>query len=484
MCDPASEQAVGESAAVRDDRAAPARSSTARARGLKAQLSAFANDKSGDVLVMYGLTMMATFMFVGAAVDLGRWINARSNTMDAIDAAVLAAGRALQTGASQADAKALAVQYYELNTRSRTPVMNDTVSFEVRNNNTTVAATGSAYIKTPFMSLAAVEKLPLFVASEAPEAQTAIDSSSTFNREVALMLDVSGSMCMPCTKRDAMKAAAKDLVEIMMLNNGKSTYWSKIAVVPFSGDVRPPAALFGSVTDPAWPVERSYTETTGGKKKTTVTVKYPRTSCVAERTGDNKYSDAAPGAGNYVMSIYSSDGSCSSKANAEMMPLSLDKAAILAKIAGLTTGSGTAGHLGTAWSYYFLSPKWNAVLPAASQASAYKTAKLKKIAILMTDGEYNQEYDNKGVDVGDKHGGTSANDATSAAQAVALCADMKKNGIEVFTVGFDLPNAAAIDTVNRCASDATKAYTVATGEQLRAAFRDIAIRTTELHLAK
>jgi hypothetical protein len=28
------------------------------------------------------------------------------------------------------------------------------------------------------------------------------------------------------------------------------------------------------------------------------------------------------------------------------------------------------------------------------------------------------------------------------------------------------------------------AYTVATGEQLRAAFRDIAIRTTELHLAK
>lgn len=478
MFDPASDQAGGQRAAAR------VFTGLTRRSALKNRLSAFASDASGDVLVMYGLTMMATFMFVGAAVDLGRWVNARSNTMDAIDAAVLVAGRALQTGATEAEAKSIAAEYYVSNTRSRTAVMNDTVSFEIRNNRTTVAATGAAYIKTPFMSLAAVDKLPLFVASEAPEAQTAIDSSNTFNREVALMLDVSGSMCSPCTKRDAMKAAAKDLVNIMMLNNGKAPYWSKIAVVPFSGDVRPPAVLWDKVVDPAWPPERSFTETSGGKRKTTVTVKYPRTTCVAERTGDNKYTDAAPGAGNYVMSIYSRDGTCATKANAEMMPLSLDKAAVLAKIDGLTTGSGTAGHLGTAWSYYFLSPKWNAVLPAASQAAAYKTAKLKKIAILMTDGEYNQEYDPNGVDAGDKHGGSSANGVTSAAQAIALCAEMKKNGIEVFTVGFDLPNQAAINTVNGCASDPNKAYTVATGEQLKAAFRDIAIRTTELHLAK
>ena len=61
---------------------------------------------------------------------------------------------------------------------------------------------------------------------------------------------------------------------------------------------------------------------------------------------------------------------------------------------------------------------------------------------------------------------------------------MKKRGIEVFTVGFDLPSTSAAQTLASCATDASMAYTVATGEQLRAAFRDIAIRTTELHLAK
>lgn len=447
--------------------------------------TAFKHNAAGDVALMFGLMAFALFMFIGAAVDLSRWINARTATMDAIDAAVLAAGRALQTGASQESAKELARQVYLSNTAGRFHVQNDTVNFEVRDNGTTVLATGHAHIQTPFMALAAVGTLPLFVASEAPEAKTAQNSAANYNREVALMLDVSGSMCSPCSKRDDMRAAAKDLVDIMMVNNDKTPYWSKIAIVPFSGDVRPPAGLLAAATDPAWPAERSFTYETGGKKKKTETVQYARTECVAERNGDNKYTDAQPGAGNYVMSTYTQDGRCVIDSGAVVSPLSLDKTGIKKKIDALMTGGGTAGHLGTAWAYYMLSPKWNAVLPLASQASAYDTPKLKKIAVLMTDGEYNLEYDANGIDTSDKVAGSSANGVNSAAQAIAICTEMKKNGIDVYTVGFDLGgNVTAINTMNKCASDASKSYTVATGEQLRAAFRDIAIRTTELHLSK
>lgn len=444
----------------------------------------FAADEAGVSSVVFGLMAFAMFTFVGAAVDTTRWLNARSSTMDAIDAAVLSAGRALQTGSTDDQVRSIARENYANNVASRGGVTSDSIDFEVRNSRTTVAAVGRAYIRTPFLGLAHVGELPLFVASEGAEAQTAQDTAASYNREVVLMLDVSGSMCNPCTKRDDMKAAAKDLVEITMKNNGATPYWAKVALVPFSGDVRPPTALFDSAADPAAPATREFTVTTGGKRPKTSVVTYTKTACAAERSGAEKYTDAAPGAGNYFMPVYTKGGSCTIASGSTITPLSLDKAGTLAKIDALVTGGGTAGHLGTAWSYYMLSPNWNAVLPAASHASAYGTKGVKKIAVLMTDGEYNQEYDANGIDTSDSNGGASVNGATSAQQAVAICAEMKKNGIDVYTVGFDLPNEAAKATLASCASDQSKTYTVATGEQLRAAFRDIAIRTTELHLAK
>lgn len=448
------------------------------------RFSRFCGDETGVSSVMFGLMAFASVSFVGAAVDTTRWLNARSHTIDAIDAAVLAAGRALQTGASDTAARDLARQYYANNTKSRGQIIDDTVDFKIRNNRTTVAAVGHAFIRTPILGLAHVDKLPLFAASEGSEATTTQDTSANYNREVVLMLDISGSMCSPCTKRDDMKAAATDLVEIMMRNNGTTPYWSKVGIVPFSAEVRPPAAVFAAAGDPAAPATRSFEVSSGGKRPKITTVTYNKTECAAERAGDNKYTDAAPGAGNYFMPVYTKGGACSIPTSAAISPLSLDKAGILAKIAALSTATGTAGHLGTIWSYYMLSPQWNAVLPLASQASPYGTKGLKKIAVLMTDGEYNQEYDANGIDTSDSNGGASVNGATSAQQAVAMCAEMKKSGIDVYTVGFDLPNTAAATTLAKCASDVTMSYTVATGEQLRAAFRDIAIRTTQLHLSK
>jgi len=86
-------------------------------------------------------------------------------------------------------------------------------------------------------------------------------------------------------------------------------------------------------------------------------------------------------------------------------PLSDDKDALKRRIDKLTTAGSTAGHLGTAWAWYLLSPKWNSVLsqafPSAKPAGAYSdlttknakgAPKLRKIAVLMTDGDYNINY--------------------------------------------------------------------------------------------
>lgn len=460
--------------------------------------SDFANDPAGAVAMMFGLMMFTVILFIGAAVDFGRWLNARDQTLSAIDASVLAAGRALQTGATEAAALALAQRYYDNNVETRIKVEDDTVRFVITNNGATVAAEGTAYIRTPFMGLGNVMKLPLFVASEAPEATTAHDTTSDVNREVSLMLDVSGSMCIPCSKRDDMKAAAKDLVEILMKNNGKSPYWAKVALVPFSGAVRPPSDIYAKVIDPNWPESRTFGGSSGsgssghGSWNTGgFSVTYDKTKCVAERTASNKFTDAAPGPGDYVMSTYNLDlngdgvGECSLPEADTMRPLSDNKADVITAIDGLVTAQSTAGHIGTAWSYYFLSPKWNSVLPEASHALPYGTPKLRKFAVLMTDGEYNSEYDKLGLPVGLFGAGSSANGSNSAGQAVALCNQMKHDDIEIYTVGFDLGgNQTAIDTLKKCATDASKAYTVDTGDQLKQAFRDIAVRLSQLHISK
>ena len=59
---------------------------------------------------------------IGAAVDISRWLHARDQTIAAVDAAVLAGGRWLQTSASDnAGAIATAQKFYSQNVASRLP---------------------------------------------------------------------------------------------------------------------------------------------------------------------------------------------------------------------------------------------------------------------------------------------------------------------------------------------------------------------------
>ncbi len=496
----------------------------------RARVGEFSGDTRGGVLIPFALMGVVLFSLVGGAVDLGRWLHARDQTISAIDAAVLAAGRALQTDPTNVSgALDIARNYYAANTQTRLATIEDTVNFEVINSGGVIQATGGVKIKTPLLGITDMagldlNKLPLFNPDEAPQAIIKQESDLGWNREISLMLDVSGSMSSNSKVAD-MKLAAVDLVNLVMKDPAAET-WTKMAIVPFSADVRPPASILSQVVKPLtsalggivglWPDKREVFSGGGGGNGNNGNGNgnndddddddppeadyYWRSACVSERTGTDAYTNAAPGTGvssallgSYVMPTYvrstnsnpSRSGLCSTPLSAEMLPLTNTKTTLLNKINGLTLGGGTAGHLGTAWAYYFLSPEWNSVLPAASQALPYGTEKLKKIAILMTDGEYNFQYDAKGYATSLNVAGNSANGLTSAQQAVEICGKMKDDGIEVYTVGFDLgDNDTAIQTLASCASGTDHAYIAENGTQLKAAFRDIAIKLTELHLLR
>ena len=486
-------------------------------------LRKFKDDRKGDVAMMFGLMALIMMLFVGGAVDFGRWLHASKQTKNAIDAAVLAGGRVLQlegnSAAAVTAAKAAAMKYYTENVRTRIAVINDTVAFDVTPAGTGFTASGNAYLRTPILALANISQLPLLRAGAADFsiAKLATGGNAQNDLEISVMLDTSGSMS--GTKISDMKLAAKDLVDIVVWDN-QSTYTSKVAIAPFSADVILPASMnLAARGNPAATKTFSYTcsggngggnnnksssssssssnaksndddddddddEDEGGDTPQVCSVTYQRTPCVVERKDAERYTDAAPGDGTYVMTEYTSNGNCSQPLVNAVVPLSNDKTALKASIDGLVIAGATAGHLGTAWAWYTLSPNWANVFPASSQPKAYGAAKLQKIAILMTDGEYNTQYTVEGIRPGLQEAGVLAN-GSSVTQAKALCDGMKQSGITVYTVGFDLGgNQTAINTLNYCASSAGHAYNADGGAELRQAFRDIGLKISTLYLSQ
>jgi hypothetical protein len=252
------------------------------------------------------------------------------------------------------------------------------------------------------------------------------------------------------------------------------------------------------------------------KQPTRKWIRYPRASgwgnntwvisskCVTERIGNEKYTDTPPstafvGKGYFGTNTNSSCG-VANHSDAEVnliTPLTNDKIELKSRIDKLDTGGSTAGHLGTAWAWYLLSPKWNYLFPSSSGAAPYSDLaatnsdglpKLKKIAVLMTDGEYNINYC-KGVEAKNSDQSPDINcnseNGKSASQATSLCNAMKAQvdggKIEVFAVGFQV-NSTAKTLLKNCATDASHYYDATTGDALKAAFRDIALKISTLRL--
>ncbi len=424
------------------------------------------HDTSGNVAVLFALMLMVMLLGIGGAVDFGRWLHARRQTISAMDAAVLAGGRALQLNSKDtAGAIAAATKYYQDNIKTRIPVKSDDITFAPTDNGTAFSASGNAYIATPILALANINEMPLINAAktEYSKAQLQVGGNAEMSIEIALMADTSGSM--QGQKIRDLKDAAEDLVDIVIWDD-QSQYTSKMAIVPFSADMRPPASMLDAVrgSNPPNIIKSGKT--------------YRPVPCVVERIGTEKFTDAPPGPGQYVTTERQTNSSCTQPASDTITPLTNSKTALHAAINGLTIAGSTAGHLGTAWSWYALSPNWAPYWPSGSGAQAYDAPKLMKIAILMTDGEYNTQYTADGIS------GTSPN-GDSNTQARALCDGMKAQGITVYTVGFQLGgNQTAIGTLNYCATTPGHFYDADDGEQLKSAFRDIALKISSLYLSR
>ncbi len=155
-------------------------------------------------------------------------------------------------------------------------------------------------------------------------------------------------------------------------------------------------------------------------------------------------------------------------------------------------GSGTNISEGLAWGWRVLSPG-----EPYAQAGALGTSDVKKYLVLMTDGrnvsfgakkEGNRsDYGSYGFLNSGRIGGT--NDQGKAETALnewtlKLCSDVKKQGIEIFTVVYNEKAASVHNMFKACASKPTNFHLADNTRALEAAFAKIGSEMSVLHLTQ
>lgn len=182
-------------------------------------------DTRGSVFVMAAVTAMGVVGAVGLAVDVGRAQMAENKLQNSLDAAGLAAGSSLNT----TELAPVVQKYLDLNfgqgNLGAEIIQVDPVLSE---NGQLLTVTATARLETTFMKIFGHDYVTL-------NAETEITRTNK-GMELALVLDVTGSMCQPsCANRlDALKTASHDLLEILFGEDETTAENLWIGIVPFS----------------------------------------------------------------------------------------------------------------------------------------------------------------------------------------------------------------------------------------------------------
>jgi Flp pilus assembly protein TadG len=447
----------------------------------------FAGDRRGNFAILLGIALPVLATGAGFGVNTAQLFNAKSALQHSLDAAVASTARSLTIGAiREEDAHGAVAALLSANGggafgRDGIVTLDEVI---VDRTAKTVDATATANITLAF---------PLFGAEPVRKvgARTAaVYSDQTI--EVAMMLDVTGSM--DGQKIRDLRSAATNAVDALLGGQNARNPRVRVSIIPYAQAVNVGAlareSVFreaggGSDLPPYIGAPQSYVRENTGPAVDL---------CATERKmpdGSADISSAGPMAERsymhngerrrYLARVNRDDRlKASDCPRAAVVPLTADADALKRSINAFSATGWTAGAIGIQWTRYMLSSDWRRTIVNARLGEGpadEDPKKVRKIAILMTDGEFNTVY----------AGGNASQDVTkqgraSRANAEALCTAMKNDGIEIFTIGFDLRERNARAVLRNCASPDTSSirhyFEASTGPELDAAFQEI-IRTTE-----
>ena len=167
-----------------------------------------------------------------------------------------------------------------------------------------------------------------------------------------------------------------------------------------------------------------------------------------------------------------------------------NKTNLKSTINGMDANGGTAGHIGIQWGIQMLAP--GSGLSAAAgdpkaKPGSYTDERVKKIMIVMTDGEFNRWHCNSLIDraLNNSRLNCFNPNGNSFTQAKASCNFAKTRNIEIYFVGVGL-DGSDIDIQQltaACSTTASHIIMATDGAALKAAFEAIAANIKALRLS-
>lgn len=437
------------------------------------RLKSFGNAQGGSVMAMTAILVPAVFLSAGAAFDVTRMFQTRSHMNNALDAAILLAGNNLSRGMPvNARFRREFEQAFEANFQGRNGTLPPykITSFNASSVTGEISARVESSIDASITRLAGYETLDI-----------ASESTAVFKQvktEVAMMLDITGSM--GGQKIRDLKTAANSALNILLSDQNKRV--TRVGLVPYASSV--------NLGRKARIVTRGNDLlATAGAGVSFISNNVPTNDCVTERGGREAATDAhyrnAPLGSDFRTVNGITSGTRLKCPVSRIQPMTNRKARLKREINRMSADGYTAGHIGVAWSYYMLSEKWKNFWPSESRPSAYSD-EVKKIAIVMTDGEFNTAYD------GVTKNPFGSQKTKSSKLARDICENMKaakkgNPGITIYSVAFDAPKDAR-ELLRDCASEDTHAetfyYEAQNGQELTDAFRAIANSIQKLRLTR
>ncbi|BCG70103.1 hypothetical protein MesoLj113a_12610 [Mesorhizobium sp. 113-1-2] len=469
--------------------------------GLVHAVGGFARHSGGNFTILFGFAASVLALAAGFSVNISQLYNAKSSLQGVVDAAVTSTARDLTTGViKEADASKAVQNFLVANSMAGILQPDQIVLDKLVVDRTANTVQADVHVDVAVF-------FPVFGMGDTKRvtaSTTSLYSDKTI--EVAMMLDVTGSMAAnwwaKTDKIGDLQTAASAAVEDLLDNNiDPKNPRVRVAIVPYAEAVNT-----GGLADSV------FVEQPGGSNlpppvdtpiQVDSSVPTRPDNCATERKDKDGYADyssdgpSAPRLNNqgktYLAKINRDDrmGSCPKP---ELIPLSADKQKLLNTIASFKAGGVTAGGIAVQWGYYMLSPNWRSTIVDARLGAGpanFDSRKVGKVAILMTDGQFNTAF----------AGGRGAPRSQNAGQmsrsnAENICDNMKRDGIEIFTIGFDLDDPSMTSTerdqaksvLQDCSTADTSTlkhyYEAATGSELNDAFNAIVQNIERLTIAK
>ena len=451
----------------------------------------------GNVSTLVALALVPLIAGTGFAIDSARAFVIEARLGKALDAAGLAAGRVVFEDRMQDDARA----YFAANFPQGllgSDIEPADVQISVDENDEFITLSATTTMPTTFMRVLGKDTVDV-------EARSVVQRV-TRGAEIALVMDNTGSMS--GSEMSAMKAAARDLVDILFADQQRyDKLW--FSLIPYTSTVNIGAGNAAWVSglpnyDPTswkgcvearWQSGRDATDDPPSFEPFDAFF-YPSTEPLASPADGNEWSaglgvderQAAKNAG------YGPNLGC----GPAITPLTRERSEITAAIDEMQSWhrGGTTSNLGLVWGWRTISPRWRGVWGGSVWPVAYDDAEVNKVVVIMTDGT-NEFYDCQGGGscgsdddgfvsdytgygrLGDVFMPSATNEddgrATLDDKFADACRTMKQNGIVMYTITFGsgASDSSIQNLFRTCASDPGNYFHAPAKDDLAGAFRTI-----------